>query len=256
MSSAAAALTHRPRRRGPRTAGRSVLNGSTLHAGAGVQLLGPRRGRHLLGHPVGAPVAVVDGVGQQPAVLVEQAVVDGPRVDARCRRSRRRRVRRPATRRARPPTTRARPSAACRPAAPAGSRSGAPRAARPAAATPRPASRGPRTPRGRRPRTTAHRRNAAATPASTGMCRPVVWARSPPVRANTAFGDVLGQHLALEQRALGVERAEVFLGHAVHRGALRAPTAGEDAGPAHHAVGVHAVDPDPVPPSSAASSRT
>src|SRR5699024_12018214 len=29
----------------------------------------------------------------------------------------------------------------------------------------------------------AHRRNAAATPASTGTCRPVVWVRSPAVSA-------------------------------------------------------------------------
>ena len=38
-----------------------------------------------------------------------------------------------------------------------------------------------------------HRRNAAATPASTGMCRPVVWARSPPVSANTAAATCSGR---------------------------------------------------------------
>ena len=32
-----------------------------------------------------------------------------------------------------------------------------------------------------------YRRNAAATPASTGMCRPVVWTRSGPTSANTAL---------------------------------------------------------------------
>ena len=37
-----------------------------------------------------------------------------------------------------------------------------------------------------------HRRNAAATPASTGMCRPVVWDSSPPVRANTAAATCSG----------------------------------------------------------------
>ena len=38
----------------------------------------------------------------------------------------------------------------------------------------------------------AHRRNAAATPASTGTCRPVVCERSPEVRANTAFATFSG----------------------------------------------------------------
>ncbi len=33
----------------------------------------------------------------------------------------------------------------------------------------------------------AHRRNAAATPASTGMCRPVVWVSSGPQRTKTAL---------------------------------------------------------------------
>ena len=36
------------------------------------------------------------------------------------------------------------------------------------------------------PRCAPQRRNAAATPASTGMCSPVVWERSPPTSANTA----------------------------------------------------------------------
>ena len=38
-----------------------------------------------------------------------------------------------------------------------------------------------------------HRRNAAATPESTGMCSPVVWDRSPPVRANTASATCSGR---------------------------------------------------------------
>src|SRR3954447_25952258 len=59
-------------------------------------------------------------------------------------------------------------------------------------------------------------------------------------------GTVLGQHLALEQGALGVELAEVLLLHAVDLGTLRAPAAGEDAGALDHAVGVHAVDLDAV----------
>ena len=38
-----------------------------------------------------------------------------------------------------------------------------------------------------------HRRKAAATPASTGMCSPVVWLRSPPVRAKTAAATCSGR---------------------------------------------------------------
>src|SRR6185312_14716812 len=57
-------------------------------------------------------------------------------------------------------------------------------------------------------------------------------------------GDVLREHLFLQQRALGVERAELLLGDAVDGGALRAPAAGEDAGAADHAVRVDAVDAD------------
>ena len=90
-----------------------------------------------------------------------------------------------------------------------------------------------------------HRRKAAATPASTGMWRPVVWLRSPPVRANTAAATCSGQDLLLEQRPLGIELAELVLGDAVGPGAIGAPALGEDARPAHDAVGVHAVDPDP-----------
>src|SRR4051794_23852068 len=59
-------------------------------------------------------------------------------------------------------------------------------------------------------------------------------------------GDVLRQHLALEDRALRVELAEVLLLDAVDRGAVRAPAAGEDPGALHHAVGVDPVDLDAV----------
>ena len=83
-------------------------------------------------------------------------------------------------------------------------------------------------------------------PASTGMCRPVVWVRSGPTEHEDGVGDVLRQHLALEQGALGVELAEVLLLDAVDRGALGAPAAGEDAGALDHAVGVDAVDLDAV----------
>ena len=86
------------------------------------------------------------------------------------------------------------------------------------------------------------RRNAAATPASTGMCRPVVWLRSAGAEHEDGVGHVLRQHLALEQGALGVVLAQILLGDAVDRGPLGAPAAGEDARAADHAVGVDAVD--------------
>ena len=91
-----------------------------------------------------------------------------------------------------------------------------------------------------------HRRKAAATPASTGMCSPVVWLRSPPVRAKTAAATCSGQDLALEQRPLGVELAELVLRDAVGPGPVGAPALGEDPRAADDAVRVDAVDPDPV----------
>src|SRR3712207_8191225 len=56
--------------------------------------------------------------------------------------------------------------------------------------------------------------------------------RSPAGEGEDGVGDVLGQHLALEQGALGVELPELLLRHPVDRGALGAPAAGEDARPA------------------------
>ncbi|CAM5435401.1 hypothetical protein SANTM175S_10632 [Streptomyces antimycoticus] len=44
----------------------------------------------------------------------------------------------------------------------------------------------------RGPSRACQRRNAAATPASTGMCRPVVWVRSPPTSVKTAFATWVG----------------------------------------------------------------
>ena len=90
------------------------------------------------------------------------------------------------------------------------------------------------------------RRKAAATPASTGIEQPGGVAELVGAQRGDSVGDVLGQHLALEERALRVERAELFLGYAVDRRALRAPPAGEDAAAAHDAVGVDAVDADAV----------
>ena len=85
-----------------------------------------------------------------------------------------------------------------------------------------------------------------ATPASTGMCSPVVCESSLPVRTATAFADVFRQDLALEQGALGVVLAQVLLVDAVDGGAFGAPAAGEDPGAADDAVGVDPVDPDAV----------
>src|ERR1017187_4476295 len=58
--------------------------------------------------------------------------------------------------------------------------------------------------------------------------------------------DVLRQHLAFEQRALGVEGAEFLLGDAVDSGPPGTPATGEDARTAHHPVWVDPVDPDAV----------
>ena len=97
-------------------------------------------------------------------------------------------------------------------------------------------------PMGARPQ----RRNAAATPESTGTCRPVVRDRSPAGQGEDGVGDVVGQHLALEQGPLGVVLAEFLLGDAVDGGPFGAPAAGEDPGAADDAVGVDPVDPDLV----------
>src|SRR3954447_19419 len=58
--------------------------------------------------------------------------------------------------------------------------------------------------------------------------------------------DVLRQDLALEQRSLSVELAELVLGDTVGPGAIRSPTLREDARTTDDAIGVHAVDAYPV----------
>src|SRR5690606_30443251 len=55
-----------------------------------------------------------------------------------------------------------------------------------------PPARGPEVDRGDRAGPRAHRRKAAATPASTGMCKPVVCASSGPVSTATAFATCSG----------------------------------------------------------------
>ena len=84
-----------------------------LDAGGRVLALGARHVRgDLFGDAVGARVAVVHGIAEQPTVGVEQAVVDRPRVDADAGDRVRRPTRPAAARRARRPTAPGRPSAA------------------------------------------------------------------------------------------------------------------------------------------------
>src|SRR5215475_864175 len=89
------------------------------------------------------------------------------------------------------------------------------------------------------PRSTA----ATVTPVNAGPCLSQECGRHPGVDRDEQSGGqrqvagaqrehrrghVLGQDLPLEQRPPGVERAELVLGHAVHRGPLRPPAGGED----------------------------
>ena len=78
------------------------------------------------------------------------------------------------------------------------------------------------------------------------MCSPVVWERSRGAEREDGVGDVLRQDLPLEQGPLGVVRAELLLRYPVDGSAFGAPAAGEDPGPADHAVRVDAVDADAV----------
>jgi hypothetical protein len=203
----------------------------------------PERRGHPLEHAGGAVVAVVHRVADEPAVGVEQAVVHPPRVDAE----------------------RVHP-ARCPQAVPDSlvERLNVPaqRAVGPDRDVGEPVQLGERDLLRRNPaehdpaaggaqidgRDGGHqRRNAAATPASTGMCRPVVRGQLVGGQHEHRGRHVLGQHLQSQQRSLGVERAQFGLRHAVHRRALGAPTPREDAGAAHHPVRVDAVDPDAVP---------
>ena len=184
-----------------------------------------------------AGVAVVVRRAEQ-VPTAQQPVVDGPRVDADAAQSRCRRAGLDAGRRAPGGRGRGCPSAGRQAAAPGSLREAGDRVQGRAVrwshvAEDHPTARGAEVDGGDGPvhvrGSPAHRRNAAATPASTGMCSPVVWLRSRRAQDEDGVGDVLGQHLALEQRALGVERAEVVLGDPVDGGALGTPAAGEDA---------------------------
>ena len=163
----------------------------------GVQLGGADLGHHLLPDSVRPTVAMAVGVAEQRPGLVEQPVVDGPRVDPDP-------VERPGAGDLLEPGEHASVAAPARPTA-AGCRpprrrsgTGAPRVRRGCPRPRRPPSPGHSWRRGRRPRGAApssqpsHRRNAAATPASTGTCSPVVWVRSGPQRAKTALAQCSG----------------------------------------------------------------
>ena len=63
-----------------------------------------------------------------------------------------------------------------------------------------------------------------------------------------SVGDVLRQHLALQQRTGGEVLAELLFGDAVDRGSLGTPAAGEDARATDHSVGIDAVHLDAVLP--------
>jgi hypothetical protein len=88
------------------------------------------------------------------------------------------------------------------------------------------------------------RRNAAATPESTGTEQPRGAGQLTTGQREHGVRAVLGQHLALEQGALGVVLPQRLLRHAVDLGALGPPAAGEDPEPRTDTVGVDAVDPD------------
>ncbi len=168
------------------------VEGRVLQPGRRVQLPGGQRGPHLLGDALGAGVPVVHGVAEQGPVRVQQAVVDGPAVHAH-------RVHRPG----RPqPVQHTGVQREDVPAQPLGRADGPVREAvrlgqlqpvgADAADHDAPAGRAEVDRRVRPGVPGPHRRNAAATPASTGTCRPVVWVRSPPVSANTAFATCSG----------------------------------------------------------------
>src|ERR1039457_1043745 len=67
---------------------------------------------------------------------------------------------------------------------------------------------------------------------------------------NDGGRDVLRQHLAFEQRALGVEGAEFLLGDAVDSGPPGTPATGEDARTPPPPAGFDPVAPDAVPADS------
>ena len=189
----------RLQRRGPLRRHQLVERGErqVLQPGRRVE---PRRidGRGDLGrHPLGAGVAVGVGVAQQGAVPVQQAVVDGPGVDADA-------VQRTglgdpadagqhlsvdAEHVPEQPVAHPHPAVGEAVHLLQVQRARTDRAGHDPAAGRAQVDRGDAQRRARRPGATSpgHRRKAAATPASTGTCRPVVWVISGPHSTKTAL---------------------------------------------------------------------
>ena len=166
-----------------------------LGARARVQPIRRHGGLELGGQAVRPAVAVVERQPDEGAGRVQQAVVDAPRVDGDAGEVARRGAGPPQAVEDRAVQARPRPSAGRRAARPGRWGSDGPRRAPGRRPATRPhdhaPARRPEVDRGER--APAHRRNAAATPASTGMWRPVVWDRSPPVSANTAAATCSGR---------------------------------------------------------------
>ncbi|SCF93648.1 hypothetical protein GA0115255_111834 [Streptomyces sp. Ncost-T6T-2b] len=163
-----------------------------LDSGRPVESVGRDRGPHPLRDAFGAPVPVVDGVAEEGSVGGEEPVVHRPAVDAdgvdRARRAQ--------------PVEHAPVQAEDVPAQAFGQVHGPVGEAvglgevqgvrADAAGHDPPAGRAEVDGREGLRTGGAHRRKAAATPASTGMWRPVVWVNSPPVSAKTALATCSG----------------------------------------------------------------
>ena len=218
------------RRPAAATSWNTVLNGCTCSPVRRVQVRRRHLGEDPLRHAGGAAVAVVDGVAEQGAVGVEEPVVDGPGVDADAGEPagvpgrRAQAVEDAAVQREDVPVQgrgagRAGPPAdphrgvrepvdlvqldallPRRPEHPADDDAPAGRAevdrreggVVPAGTVRTTRTAGPATGGGGPGVARRHRRNAAATPESTGTCRPVVCTRSGPVRAKTAAATCSG----------------------------------------------------------------
>ncbi len=146
----------------------------------------------FLRHALRAGVAVVHRVAEQGTVGVQQAVVDGPAVDAHGIHPARRPqpVQDPAVQREHVPAQPLR-----HPHRPVGEpvRLAQLHRVRAHPAHDHPPAGGTEVDRGVRLHPGAHRRNAAPPhPRRRARARPVVWVRSPPVSANTAFATCSG----------------------------------------------------------------
>ena len=181
---------------------RCVLNGRNCRPLIAYSSLRVDLRVHVVDHRVGAAVPVGDRLGQQPAIVVEQAVVDRPGVDAdglHAAGNARASFGKPDEDLLVNSPVRSQRRCPSRFAGPVGE-SGAPIVQLDAGAR-RPARHHPAARCADVDRAEhawfapgrsgdailfTHRRKAAATPESTGMCSPVVRDSSPPVSANTA----------------------------------------------------------------------